>query len=262
MCLIALFFRVLDDAPLVVGANREEFYARGGEPPRLLDGPVRVVAGLDPTASGTWLGLNAHGVLVAVTNRGKSRPPDRPRSRGLLARDLLTCESATAAVEKATRALDGADYAGCNVVCADAEAAAVIHAGDWLRVRLLPPGIHVLANRDVNDASDRRVLFALDWLGQRDRTAASSRPSRRWRSCAPRSGGDGPAMCFRDEPRHRVEQYRGRALAPGRRRLPARPGTARRDALCGLFAPAARADRLAAARRAARWPTRRSASGR
>jgi uncharacterized protein with NRDE domain len=167
MCLIALFFRVVEDAPLVVGANREEFYARGGEPPRLLDGPVPAIAGVDPAAGGTWLGLNAHGVLVAVTNRAKSHPPDRPRSRGLLARDLLGCESATAAVEMATRALDSGDYAGCNVVCADAELAVVIHSADWLRVRPLPPGIHVLANRDVNDASDPRVMHALDWLDER-----------------------------------------------------------------------------------------------
>src|SRR5436305_14017005 len=110
MCLIALFFRAVEDAPLVVGANREEFYARGGEPPRLLDGPARAVAGLDPAAGGTWLGLNAHGVLVAVTNRRKSRVPPLPRSRGLLARDLLGCESAAAAVEAATRALAGGGY--------------------------------------------------------------------------------------------------------------------------------------------------------
>jgi uncharacterized protein with NRDE domain len=196
MCLIALVFRVTDDAPLVVGANREEFYARGGEPPRLLDGPVPAIAGLDPVAGGTWLGLNAHGVLVAVTNRGKSRPPDRPRSRGLLARDLLTCESAMAAVEKATHALDGSDYAGCNVVCADAESAAVIHAGDWLRVRLLPPGIHVVANRDVNDASDGRVLFALDWLGRQSFRCVQQTVTALEELCA-QNGGDSPAMCLR-----------------------------------------------------------------
>jgi uncharacterized protein with NRDE domain len=196
MCLIALFFRAVEDAPLVVGANREEFYARGGEPPRLLDGPVRAVAGTDPTAGGTWLGLNAHGVLVAVTNRAKSRPPDRPRSRGLLARDLLGCPSATAAVEAAARALDGDDYAGCNVVCADAESAAVIHAGDWLRVRLLPPGIHVLANRDVNDASDPRVMYALDWLERRKYGCSQQAVVALEELCAQRGDG-GPAMCLR-----------------------------------------------------------------
>ena len=66
MCLLAIFFRVVEDSPLVAGANREESYGRGGEPPRLLEGPVRAIAGLDPTAGGTWFGVNEHGVLVAV----------------------------------------------------------------------------------------------------------------------------------------------------------------------------------------------------
>src|SRR5215831_17108423 len=102
MCLLALFFRAVEDAPVVVGANREEFYARGGEPPQLLDGPVQAVAGVDPQGGGTWLGVNAHGVLVAVTNRARSQPPPRPRSRGLLVRDLLTsCASAREATDRA-----------------------------------------------------------------------------------------------------------------------------------------------------------------
>src|SRR5437588_69073 len=139
MCLLAIFFRVAEDAPLVVGANREEAYARGGLPPQLLDGETRAVAGLDPVAGGTWLGVNEHGVLVAVTNRRKSELPDRPRSRGLLARELLGCPSAAAAVELATRELDADRYAGCNFLCADRERAVVLQAGDWLRVRPLPP---------------------------------------------------------------------------------------------------------------------------
>src|SRR3954447_20357315 len=89
MCLLALFYRAVGDAPVVVGANREEFYARGGLPPRLLGGRPAVLAGLDPAAGGTWLGVNEHGLLVALTNRPKSAVPPRPRSRGLLVRDLL-----------------------------------------------------------------------------------------------------------------------------------------------------------------------------
>src|SRR6516162_2634721 len=106
MCLLALFFRAVDDAAVVAGANREEYYQRGGEPPRLLDGAVHTVAGVDPVAGGTWFGVNACGVLVAVTNRAKSETPDRPRSRGLLVRELLECPSAAAAVERAVRALE------------------------------------------------------------------------------------------------------------------------------------------------------------
>ncbi len=115
MCLLVLCSRIVPDAPLVLGANREEAYARIGEPPQVLPGMLRVVAGRDPTAGGTWLGLNERGVLVAVTNRFKSHVHPMPRSRGLLVRDLLECASAGAAVDRAARELSSNRYAGCNL---------------------------------------------------------------------------------------------------------------------------------------------------
>lgn len=139
MCLLALFFRVVEDAPVVAGANREELYSRSGEPPQILDGLLPVVAGRDPLAGGTWFGVNRRGGLVAVTNRPKSETPTQPRSRGLLARELLDCPSAASAADKAARELDRGCYAGCNIVCADQESATVVHGGDWLRIRPLPP---------------------------------------------------------------------------------------------------------------------------
>src|SRR5262245_15781931 len=173
MCLLVLMSRMVEDAPLIVGANREELYDRGGEPPQLLVGPGAAVGGRDPVGGGTWLGVNARGVLVAVTNRPKSELPAQPRSRGLLARDLLGCPTAKIAADAAARELDRGRYAGCNIVCADADAVLVVHASDWLRVRPLPPGIHVLTNHDVNDASDRRVGHALWWLHQRPYACAA-----------------------------------------------------------------------------------------
>src|SRR5262245_43132324 len=165
MCLLALFFRAVKDAPLVVGANREERYDRPGAPPHLLDGPCRAAAGVDPQAGGTWLGVNDRGVLVAVTNRPKLQPPAHPRSRGLLARDLLlNCPRAADAVEAAKCELSDNRYAGCNLVVADRERAVVLHAGDWLSVWPLPPGLHVLANRDINQEGDARVGHSLLWL--------------------------------------------------------------------------------------------------
>ena len=91
MCLLAIFFRAVPDAALVAGANREEFYDRPGEPPQILDGPVRAVGGRDPRAGGTWFGVNAAGVVAAVTNRPLPAPTKKSRSRGLLVRDLLGC---------------------------------------------------------------------------------------------------------------------------------------------------------------------------
>src|SRR4051794_8734693 len=78
MCLLALFYRVVEDAPVVAGANREEFYRRGGEPPRLLDGPSPPVAGLDPPPGGARLGVNEAGGLGDHHNPAESRVPDDP----------------------------------------------------------------------------------------------------------------------------------------------------------------------------------------
>ncbi len=200
MCLLAICYRMVEDAPLVVGANREEFYRRGGEPPRLIDvsaegHSARAAAGIDPAAGGTWLGVNEHGVLIAVTNRRKSRPPQHPRSRGLLARELLAFPTAQAAAEHAARELDRGAYDGCNFVCADTSSATVIHAGDWLRVRPLPPGLHVMANRDVNDATDERVGHVLGWFASRNGQSAGQWLEALREVCAHHLP-DNPPVCF------------------------------------------------------------------
>src|SRR5438552_11865453 len=111
MCLLALFSRVVEDAPVVVGANREEMYARGGEPPRILDSACPALAGVDPVAGGTWLGVNARGLLVAITNRLKKSLPRQPRSRGLLARELHACPNVADASERAGLELAGMLFA-------------------------------------------------------------------------------------------------------------------------------------------------------
>jgi uncharacterized protein with NRDE domain len=198
MCLLALFYRAAADAPVVVGANREELYARGGEPPRILEGTPRVIAGVDPQAGGTWLGVNEAHLLVAVTNRPKTVSPLDPRSRGLLARELLHCSSAVAASALAARELGSNHYAGCNVLCVDPDNAMVVHGADWLRIRTLPPGLHVLTARDVNDDTDQRLAYAKSWLSQRSYGPATECIEALKRLCA-QSTGDHPAICLRGD---------------------------------------------------------------
>lgn len=198
MCLLAVFFRMVEDAPVVVGANREEAYSRGGTPPQILPGPCRAVAGVDPVAGGTWLGVNAHGVLVGVTNRPRSQPPSQPRSRGLLARDLLACRSARAAADLAAKELDQQRYAGCNVVCVDRDNLYVLQAGDWLRVRPLPSGLHVLTAHDVNDDHDPRQVHAHGWLSQREYATSRQCVEALKELCGQTGNGD-PPICLRGE---------------------------------------------------------------
>jgi hypothetical protein len=203
MCLLAVYFRVAEDAPLVAGAIREEVFERGGEPPQLHPGRVRVLAGTDPRAGGTWFGVNEHSLLVAVTNRRRSNPPANPPSRGLLARDLLHCTSADAAADLAVRALQANDYAGCNFVCLDRDRAIVVQGGDWLRVRLLPPGLHVLTNRDINDHSDHRLQAAAHYLGQQP-CYVGENCVQAFRRLSVQREPEGLPICFRDGDRGTV----------------------------------------------------------
>lgn len=198
MCLLALFFRVFDDAQVIAGANREEAYNRGGEPPRLLDGDCRAVAGVDPRSGGTWFGVNERRLLVAVTNRPKTQPPTEPRSRGLLARDLLACHNAGAAAGVAARELGKNVYDGCNILCVDAQSAYVLHSGDWLRVRPLPPGLHVMTASDVNDTGDRRLAHASWWLSQRTYESAEDCVEALKQLCE-QPGNPDPPMCIRGD---------------------------------------------------------------
>jgi hypothetical protein len=115
-----------------------------------------------------------------------------------LVRDLLACSSAKSASQTAASQLSLNLYAGCNLVCADGRDAYVLHSGDWLRVRPLPPGIHVLTAQDVNDESDRRIGHALWWLSQRDYRHAADCVEALKALCAQPGNGD-PPICLRGE---------------------------------------------------------------
>lgn len=203
MCLLALLFRVTDDAPILVGANREEFYSRIAEPPQIIDGGVRAVAGVDAVAGGTWLGVNERGMLVAVTNRKRSHVPNIPRSRGLLAREMLALPTTREALDYARRELESDRYAGCNIICGDKDRVEIFHYGDWLRIKPLPPGVHVVTNSDVNDGADERVSFVANRLVDANHDRAKD-----WlttlRELCRYTGGDGPAICFHGEYRGTV----------------------------------------------------------
>ena len=81
---------------------------------------------------------------------------------------------------------------------ADVKTAVVLHAADWLRVRPLPSGLHILASRDVNDPSDPRVAYALDWLGHRRYTVEDDCVNALKKLCA-QTGNGTPPMCLRGD---------------------------------------------------------------
>ncbi len=88
--------------PIVVAANRDEYSDRPTQGPHQLAHTPVVWGGRDTRAGGTWLGVNAYGLVIGLTNRrireDQENDPQR-RSRGLLCLEALQCRTATEAAD-------------------------------------------------------------------------------------------------------------------------------------------------------------------
>jgi uncharacterized protein with NRDE domain len=164
VCTLIAIHRRVHGASLVVAANRDEYYARAAEPPALRepgrgreDGGVLaeagcgpIVAPLDLRAGGTWLGVNAMGVFVAVTNLRSERPDPKRRSRGSVVMDALR-EPTAARSADFLKALSEEAYNPFNCFVADRECAFQLVYRDVPRLRELSAGVHVIGNADPED---------------------------------------------------------------------------------------------------------------
>ncbi len=147
---------------MFLAANREELRSRPSVPPKIVreNGDGTWFGGRDQVAGGTWLGVNPHGLLVAITNR-KDRPlPVAPCSRGLLCRKLLQCRNVDAAVDDCRNLLQAKPFAGFNLLILSPEKGVVVAAGRETRFHEIPPGLHVLTNAGFNVPEDARGELA------------------------------------------------------------------------------------------------------
>ena len=159
MGIIAVHYKKLSDAPLLIALNREEHPSRESLPPKIQSGRPRSVCGVDQQFGGTWAGVNQHGLFAAVVNCPKKIMPADPRSRGLLCRELLGCQNAEEALDMAHRELSTGCYAGANFLCIDRMSGGVVHGGDDVEIEKLKPGLHILSENRVNDMGDYRQEF-------------------------------------------------------------------------------------------------------
>jgi uncharacterized protein with NRDE domain len=195
MCLLLFAYGVSRDAVAIIGANREEAYERGGEPPGLHRGERAYIGGIDPRAGGTWLGVNDCGVLAAITNRPDRAVPAQARSRGLLVRDLLDACSSAEAAELASAELTRGHYGGCNIVLLDSKSGHAISASTSVRSQAIQPGLHALSSSDVDDKSDRRISYAL-WKLRESEMASADHTAGAFRAICSDNSADAPPLCL------------------------------------------------------------------
>lgn len=97
MCLIVVAWRVHPDFPLVVAANRDEFFARPTSAAEFWKDKPQVLAGRDLEAGGTWMGVTRSGRFAALTNfRDPAQNRPGAPSRGALVANFLAGDESPA----------------------------------------------------------------------------------------------------------------------------------------------------------------------
>ncbi|MBI2064926.1 MAG: NRDE family protein [Candidatus Yanofskybacteria bacterium] len=116
MCTLIVAHRLFDSFPIVVAANRDELLSRPSELPCARDSGI--FAPKDLKRGGSWIGVNEHGVFVALTNLSEVESLYGRISRGELVMDVLHEKTANLAFKK-TELLKGTQFNGFHLVIAD-----------------------------------------------------------------------------------------------------------------------------------------------
>jgi len=145
MCLILFAWRCHPEYPLIVAANRDEFYRRSTAAAHWWPEQPDLLAGRDLEAQGTWMGVTRRGRFAAVTNvREPQLVLPSALSRGELTRDYLesdTEEQDFSRQLQETRAL----YSGYNLLYGSRDG--LSYYSNRLSAPLaLKPGLYGLSN--------------------------------------------------------------------------------------------------------------------
>ncbi|MFT4020801.1 MAG: NRDE family protein [Acinetobacter sp.] len=144
MCIVAIAWQVMDEMPLCLLSNRDEFYARPTS--RLHDWPKSpIIAGQDLQSGGTWMGITPHGRWAVITNyRDGHDQQQYAASRGEIIADYL---QSTQSPQQFAQSLQQRQhlYAGFNVVFGTRQQALYMsNRGE--APQPLPQGVYVLSN--------------------------------------------------------------------------------------------------------------------
>jgi uncharacterized protein with NRDE domain len=164
MCLLVLAYRCHPEFPLIVAANRDEFFRRPTASADFWDDHSEILAGRDLEQGGTWMGINKTGRFAALTNVRDPRA-FRPgaKSRGLIVSNFLTCKK-TPAEFLMQLANECDDYNGFNLILGDKNLLFYFNSVTKKTIALAP-GIHGLSN-DQLDTPWPKVIHAKAGLEQ------------------------------------------------------------------------------------------------
>jgi uncharacterized protein with NRDE domain len=145
-----LAWHISPDYPLVIAANRDEFFDRPTAPASFWEEQPNVLAGRDLHGGGTWMGITRNLRFAALTNVRESRETfntDAP-SRGKLVSEFLSARRRPDTYSKAV-ARQGNQYNGFNLLVADRDMLYYI-CNRGGAIKELKAGIYGLSNHQLD----------------------------------------------------------------------------------------------------------------
>ena len=149
MCLILFAYQYHPHFPLVLAANRDEFYQRPTQAAAFWEDHPELLAGKDLREGGTWMGITAQGRFAGLTNyRNLKATHPHGKSRGWLVRDfLIQRRSPEQFVHDLAPA--ASHYNPFNLLVGefDPQQSHLYYYSNWTQsLQRLQPGIHGLSN--------------------------------------------------------------------------------------------------------------------
>ena len=144
MCIVAFAWHVLDEMPLYLISNRDEFYHRPSAPLHQWENRP-IVAGQDLQSGGAWMGVTESGRWAIVTNFRNGRDKNQySTSRGHLIQSFLESDLAPFHFAQQLEQQQQ-DYAGFNLFIGDREQA-VYMSNRGEAPQVLANGVYVVSN--------------------------------------------------------------------------------------------------------------------
>jgi uncharacterized protein with NRDE domain len=145
MCLILIAYQVHPRYPLILAANRDEFYQRPTAGAAFWPDALHILAGRDLVHQGTWLGITRGGRFAALTNYRNPREVKRSApSRGELVSGFLRSDTSSEDYLERLRA-DAPAYNGYNLLFGEQDGLYCYSNKSGAAVKLAP-GIYGLSN--------------------------------------------------------------------------------------------------------------------
>lgn len=149
MCIITFAYKVVENQPFIVVANRDEFYERPAKEAAFWEDEPNIFGGRDLEKMGGWLAVQENGRFAAVTNyRDFSMNPVGEKSRGEIVKNFVAGTEYPEAFLEAIQQ-ERTRYGAMNVLVYDGET--FMHYNNIENVlHTIEPGIHCVSNATLN----------------------------------------------------------------------------------------------------------------